>query len=90
MKDRQLKNLQSLIEKVKEENKNQISKWDIQDRTRFEWFIYLAEEVGELAEAISEEHYREGCPDDVVEEAIQVATLSLKIAEMYMGDVDDN
>ena len=68
---------------VWKENVNQIKKWGIQDRSPFEWLTYLTEEVGELACAISENEYRDGTPQDVTNEAIQVATLALKIAEMY-------
>lgn len=56
----------------------------VQHRTPFEWLTYAAEELGELAKAISEHEYREGDWRDVVDEAVQVATLALKIAEMYL------
>ncbi len=59
-----------------------MAKWGIQDRTSFEWLTFLAEEVGELAEAINEYEYRGGLSVSVFKEAIQVATLALKIAEM--------
>jgi NTP pyrophosphatase (non-canonical NTP hydrolase) len=45
--------------------------------------IYLTEEVGELAEAISEFEYRGGEKENIKKEAIQVATLAAKIAEMF-------
>lgn len=35
--------------------------------------------------AISEHAYRDGDIDGVINEAVQVATLSLKIAEMYQA-----
>lgn len=66
------------------ESDRQIFKWGIQECTPQEWLSYLMEEIGELAQAISEEHYRGGPPSDVVKEAIQAATLTLKIAEAYM------
>jgi NTP pyrophosphatase (non-canonical NTP hydrolase) len=68
---------------VLEENQRQLDKWGVQDRSCFEWLAYTTEELGELSNAISEHYYRQGDRDDVVEEAIQVATLALKIAEMY-------
>jgi NTP pyrophosphatase (non-canonical NTP hydrolase) len=80
----ELKNDFTLFGLVKRESTEQIKKWGIQDHTPFEWMIYLTEEHGELAKAISEYEYRNGSAEDVVAEAIQVATLSLKIAEMYM------
>ena len=58
-------------------------KWRIQERTAFEWLTYAAEELGSLAKAINENHYREGPQEKVVSEAFHVATLVLKIAEMY-------
>jgi len=84
MRDTGLKEIEHLVRMIKQENDSQIAKWDIQDRTAFEWLCYLGEEVGELNQAIAEEHYRRGNVSDVVEEAIQVATLSLKIADMYL------
>ncbi|MDD4339237.1 MAG: hypothetical protein PHV00_06105 [Syntrophales bacterium] len=83
MKDLCLANHDFLYELVDGENTRQLMKWGIQDRSPFEWMVYLTEEVGELAEAISEHAYRHAPPDGVVTEAIQVATLALKIAEMY-------
>ena len=67
---------------VQLEHAQQIKKWGIQDRTPFEWLAYTLEELGELSEAISEMYYRNGSKDDVFREALQVATLSLKIAHM--------
>lgn len=81
-KDRCLDN-KDLFRLVMIENYEQIKKWGIQESTSFEWLAYLTEELGELSEAISEHEYRQGTKNDVVKEAIQVATLALKIAEMY-------
>jgi len=61
----------------------------IQNRTPFEWLAYLTEEVGELGKAISEAHYRNGHWAEVKREAIQVATLALKIAEMAISAVEE-
>lgn len=71
---------------VAAENENQIKKWGVQTHTPFEWLTYTTEELGELAQAISEHYYRTGSKEDVAKEAIQVATLALKIAEMYLDD----
>ncbi len=86
MTDRQLSALEILTAKVEREGQRQVDKWGIQRRTPFEWMTYLTEEVGELAQAVSEAEYRNGDDNDVVREAIQAATLALKIAEMYGGD----
>lgn len=83
-KDQQLVNQKKLFYKVLEENVRQLSKWGIQIHTSFEWLTYTAEELGSLAKAIGEFEYRGGPASKVVSEAIQVATLSLKIAEMFM------
>ena len=87
MKDQQLKDTR-LFEKVMQENRRQVEKWGIQDHTPFEWMLYLSEELGELAQAIAENYYRGGSLEAVVKEAIQVATLALKIAEMYQPGRD--
>jgi hypothetical protein len=44
---------------------------------------YTTEELGELANAIGEFEHRGGPPSKVVNEAIQVATLAIKIAVMF-------
>jgi len=72
-----------IVEQVQDENARQIAKWGYQTRTAFEWLTYTTEELGELAQAISEYEYREGSADDVIREAIHTATLALKIAAMY-------
>jgi len=81
--DRHLKSLSDLMDCVREEHGRQIMKWGTQNVTTFEWLAYLTEEVGELAEAISEYEYRAGLPGHIMTEAIQVATLALKIAEIF-------
>lgn len=70
---------------ISAEGDKQVKKWGIQNRSPFEWMTYLTEEVGELAEKISEHEYRDGFSVDVVREAIQIATLAAKIAEMYLN-----
>ena len=82
--DRQLITLHRvLIPWVEEEHQRQIDKWGVQSKSPFEWMTNLTEEVGELAQAITEAEYNNVCIEDVRKEAIQVATLALKIAEMY-------
>jgi hypothetical protein len=68
---------------VYRENVRQLEKWGIQDHEPFEWLGFATEELGETAKAIGEFTYREGLVEDVVKEAIQTATLMLKIAEMF-------
>jgi len=89
MKDLGLKRSEILFKSILLENENQILKWGIQDHTPAEWLMFLTEEHGELAEAIAEWQYRNGDPVNVIKEAIQVATLALKIAEMIDSEPTD-
>ena len=83
MKDLCLSLLSVMIDDLREENKLQIQKWGVQDHEASEWMMFLTEEIGELAQAISEWQYRNGHERNVFNEAIQSATLALKIAEMF-------
>ena len=84
MKDLCFNTYQSKIAPLLEaENIRQLNKWGVQNHLPSEWLMFTAEELGELANAISEWNYRGGLVENVVKEAIQVATLSLKIAEMF-------
>ena len=65
------------------ENLRQLEKWGVQDHTPAEWLMFATEELGELADAIGEWQFREGLAEPVVKDAIQTATLCLKIAEMF-------
>ena len=85
-RDRMFINKEWLFDQLDEENLRQISKWGIQEHTAFEWMTITAEEFGSLAKAINEHHCRKGPKGKVVAEAIQVATLALKIAEMFKED----
>ena len=75
-------NLMSLLHK---ENRRQLEKWGVEDRSSAEWLMFATEELGETAKAIGEFQFRGGLAEDVVKEAIQTATLCLKIAEMFQG-----
>ncbi len=85
MKDNLLETLDKVLRHmIVHENINQINKWGIQDHEPTEWLMFLTEEQGELAHAIAEWQYRNGNEENVINEAIQVVTLGLKIAEMFM------
>jgi len=89
MKELELRN-PDLFKMVKEESLRQIKIWGIQDRDPHEWLASTTEELGELSEAISEwKYFRGGSKSAVVKEAIHVATLSLKIAEMFIELCDE-
>ena len=72
-----------ILKKITDESNAQLAKWGFQTHSAFEWLTYTTEELGELAKAIAEYEYRDGTIRDIVCEAIQVATLALKIAEMF-------
>lgn len=80
--DKLLYRLPTLITMLDRENMRQQAKWGIQTHTLFEWLTYTTEELGELAKAIGDNEYRSGSKEDIIKEAIQTATLCLKIAEM--------
>lgn len=83
--DNKLEKLKILTKSIISESERQISKWGIQTHSLFEWCNYTTEELGELAKAISENQYKRGGHlEEIYSEAIQVATLSLKIAEMVL------
>ena len=80
--DKQLATITALFQDVLAEQERQVAKHGVQTRSPFEWLAYLTEEMGELSEAICDAHYRGGASGHIHDEAIQVATLALKIAEM--------
>lgn len=86
-RDNELELLNFMIQHIKEEHKKQIKKWGIQTHSIFEWNNYLTEELGELSEALADYEYERGGAINAYMEAIQVATLSLKIAEMMQQEV---
>lgn len=82
MKDLCLNNPQ-LYNLIREEHERQLAKWGVQDHSPFEWLAFTLEELGETSDAISDWHFRGGSAEAVVKEAMQTATLALKIAEMF-------
>ena len=87
MKDRCLVDSR-IFDLVRSESDRQIETWGVQDRSPFEWLAYATEELGEVSQAISELTYRDGTYEDVICEAIQAATLCLKIAEMFLAEAE--
>jgi len=82
--DQLLRNYTHIPYQIWNEHLRQIKKWGIQTHTMFEWLTYITEELGSLAKAISGYEYRNGEKQRVIDEAYQVATLAIKIAEMYI------
>ncbi len=70
---------------VEQEDFEQRHKWGNQDHDIFQWLAILSEEVGELSKAVIEFWFNKGAPTDIVREAVQVATLALKIAWMMQS-----
>lgn len=66
---------------IADERTRQTVKWGVQDHPPFAWLAILTEEVGELAQAISEEHWRGGPREDVLTEAVQIAAVAQQIVE---------
>lgn len=85
MKDLAFDHWDDLILMVVQENDKQLEKWGYQDVHQYAWMTWLTEEVGELAAAIGDQIERDNATDgEIAIEAIQVATLALKIAEMHL------
>lgn len=90
-KDLQLNNIDVILSFIKKENERQIKKWGIQTHNAVVWDTILNEEVGELTKDMlqiykSEPEKIQQHFDSAFREAIQVATLSLKIAEMLFHE----
>ncbi len=84
MKDLCLENYtQNIAPLIFRENLRQLEKWGVQDHLPAEWLMFATEEIGELADAIAQYTFRHGTAENVVKEAVQAATLCLKIAEMF-------
>lgn len=84
--DRQLAAWPLLAGSVRDESRRQIAKWGAQRHSPAEWLTILAEEFGELAKEVCELHWAERVTfesrEKLYAEAIQLATLALKVAEM--------
>ncbi len=84
--DKCLVNIEVLFKAVLMEHNRQLAKHGIYHATIFEWLCYLTEEIGELNQAAADNEYRQGAPENIYKEAIQCATLALKIAEIFMSE----
>lgn len=71
-----------ITKKIGNEDVSQISKWGFQEHHIFEWLTILTEEMGELGKATLKYMYERGKKEEITKEAIQVATLAIKIAKM--------
>jgi len=75
----------SIFDLVAGEDNAQLDKWGYQTHDIFKWMAFITEEVGEMAKAISEYTFRDGTSKEIEREAVQVATLALKVAHMIKG-----
>lgn len=71
------------------ENHRQLARWGTQEHDPYCWFTILSEEVGELAQSILQYEFEDTDSHGIIKEAIQTATLAIKIAEMYLADIGD-
>lgn len=76
--------MHELVLLIENENRRQLKKWGAQDHALCEWLAIVAEEFGELAKAVVEKQFGKGLSASIVSEAIETATLCLKIAEMNL------
>lgn len=81
-RDNFFENLGEVIDYVRGENNNQLTKWGIQEHPLEKWMCIFLEEVGELSKEVLEEN-----PNKMLNESIQVATLSLKLVEMILNKI---
>jgi len=82
LEDRQLYNSAYLFKQVLKESERQVELHGIGKKYIHSWLAILAEEFGELSKAIN--NYTEGRKinySEIEQEAIEVATVALKIAE---------
>ena len=84
MRDLQLRT-PGMFAMVQEESNRQIAKWGVRNHNPYKWDTIVHEEVGEVSKAILEHEIQggSGFAANAMQEAIQAATLYLKIAEMY-------
>lgn len=83
--------IQDVLDLVVAERRCQIEKWGARnDNQLFEWMSILGEEFGELCESVNESLFkhpthpeRGGC-ENIIREAVQVATVAVAIAESQM------
>ena len=78
-----MKLTKNILMEVEQERINQIGKWGKQEMSLAEWYLILAKEVGEVAKAIQE---HDGSYNEIYDELIQVAAVSVQIAEAIKGD----
>lgn len=70
------------LDLIAAEDVAQREKWGDQTHSIYKWVLILSEEVGELSKAVLESYHSDLCLRDIVKEAVQVATVALKIAWM--------
>ena len=79
-----MKTTKKVLLEVEQERLNQIAKWGKQEHSLADWYLILAEEVGEVAKAILEGD------KGLYNELIQVAAVSVQICEALKEGKTDN
>jgi NTP pyrophosphatase (non-canonical NTP hydrolase) len=77
-----------VLSAVNAERERQDAKWGIQRHSYGEWLKILVEEVGEVAQAMQKDSvsYKDSDADDLYEELIHVAAVSVAIAEQVLEE----
>ena len=73
-----MKYMKTVLLDVEQERITQIGRWGKQQHSLAEWYLILAEEVGEVAKAIQE---HDGSYNEIYDELVQVAAVSIQICE---------
>ncbi|WP_110513772.1 MazG-like family protein [Herpetosiphon llansteffanensis] len=70
-----------ILAAIAAERQSQDSKWGEQNHHLIEWLSILMEEVGEVAQAINEYHWRDASMANIRKELIQVAAVAVSALE---------
>lgn len=73
---------------IRDESNAQYKKWGCRQHHMFDWLAFITEENGELSQAMSKYLYRGGDLEAVMKEAVQAATLAIKVACMVKQALD--
>lgn len=86
MKDQELKHIIYIVGMIQTENQRQLEQHGVQDKSLWEWLAFITEEIGEVSRAIQQFEYASmhgvGEIEHIAQEALQAATLLLKLVEM--------
>lgn len=75
------KEFEMAMAEISLERKRQDEKWGVQNHHPILWNLILAEEMGEVAKALNEWHFRSAPVKDVRDELIQTAAVCVAMLE---------